>query len=253
MSQHHKIDVEAPQRGATVAAISSHGARPISWAIATALLAAAIVVAVAVLLRGESKDIVVGLGAALATTLVTLVLAVLGFQERQQEARDRAVAADNEERERGDMRREQRAFSALEYFTGDTQRRNVGIAIIEGSWRDIPYMRRIYIPLLTNQASYLLEKSGQKGAVHEIDNCKRIVELLITWSSALQSDEFLNYRQLIDVIKRRSKESPDARLAADRQGVDMPVDQLLNWNRRLAPLDAKIQSLTRVDGGVTTT
>lgn len=204
-------------------------------AIFTAVLAGAIVVAVAVLLRGESKDVVVGLGAALASVLVTIVLAVLGSQERRQEGRNRAEAAGSEERERVRIRHEQRVFGALEYFTGDTQRRNVGISIIEGSWREAPEMRRIFVPLLVNQASYLLEKSAQKDASHEIDNCTRIVWLLIEWSAELShGPEEVYYRQLNAVIRQRSGQDAAARAVDSRRGVDIDQNLLRSWTERLS-------------------
>jgi hypothetical protein len=228
--------VPGESKGSARAPRSGWISRPTVGALFTALLAAAIIVAVAVALRGESKDVVVGLGAALASALVTVVLAVLGSQERRQESIQRTAAAEREERERACLRHEQRAFGALEYFTGDTQRRNVGIAIIEGSWRDVPEMRRVFVPLLANQASYLVEKSKQKDAVHEIDNCRRIVGLLIAWEPELSSGpESVYYEQLCAVIRRRL-DSPSG-VAADDRGVDVGREQLDDWLARLSSSD----------------
>jgi hypothetical protein len=213
---------------------SGRPSRPVLGAIVAALLAAAIILAVAVALRGQSKDIVVGLGAALASALVTIVLAVLGYQERQQEAINRTEAAVREEGERARIRHEQRAFGALEYFTGRTQRRNVGIAIIEGSWRDVPEMRRMFIPLLANQASYLLEKSDEHGAVHEVDNCRRIIGLLIAWEPEFSAGpESVYYQQLRTVIRRRLA-SP-TRTGVDGSGVDVDPGELRAWLAELGP------------------
>jgi hypothetical protein len=54
---------------------------PISAAALVAVMSAGIIVAVALLLSGQPKDVVVGLGAALASAMVTLVLAVMNYLE----------------------------------------------------------------------------------------------------------------------------------------------------------------------------
>ena len=52
--------------------------------------------------------------------------------------------------------RQQTLIRALEYLTAGSQKRSVGIALIEGLWyRKHPYYRAI-IPALTNQAVYFI-------------------------------------------------------------------------------------------------
>ena len=92
----------------------------------------------------------------------------IGFVERREAGR---IA----ERER----RESYVFQALQHFTGHSQPRSVGISVLEGSWDSLPELRPMLVPLLCNQAIYLIRQSGQEDAAHEVDNLHRILELLI--------------------------------------------------------------------------
>ena len=81
------------------------------------------------------------------------------------------------ERER--TRREQNLLAAFQYFDGRTQRRSVGLSIIEASWRDMPELLPMFVPLLVNQAIYLITQSKEKeDAELEYRNLDRIVALL---------------------------------------------------------------------------
>jgi hypothetical protein len=75
--------------------------------------------------------------------------------------------------------RQTRLFEALRWFEGDTQKRSLGIALIEANWNIEKNLHKTWIAVLTNQAVYLLGKSGQQDAVHEIANLKRIINLLV--------------------------------------------------------------------------
>src|SRR5262245_60379995 len=67
----------------------------------------------------ESGD-VISLVAALLTALISVVVATYGYLDRK--------AASSE---RGEQRYEDIVLRSLEYFTGGTQRRSVGIAVVE--------------------------------------------------------------------------------------------------------------------------
>src|SRR5688572_13683911 len=89
-------------------------------------------------------------------------------RERLDAAADRRETARDRERERREIakdrereRREQQLYAALQNFKGGTQRRNIGIAVIEQYWSILPEMRPILRPLLINQAIYLLKESKQ--------------------------------------------------------------------------------------------
>ena len=49
--------------------------------------------------------------------------------------------------------------------------------MLQGAWSKAPHLRSIFVPLLVNQALYLLEESEQEEARHERENLDRIMEL----------------------------------------------------------------------------
>ncbi len=76
---------------------------------------------------------------------VAIVLAVIAGAERYRQEKQNTL------------------LRALEYLTGGSQKRSVGIALIEGLWyKKHPYYRAI-LPALTNQAVYLLLVTKSKG------------------------------------------------------------------------------------------
>lgn len=85
-------------------------------------------------------------------------------------------------RERLATRKEDQLFKALSWFEGKTQRRSIGVAVVEGLWQELPVYRRTLIPLLANQAIYLLVESDSATA-HERNNLERIMQLILDCSS----------------------------------------------------------------------
>jgi hypothetical protein len=78
-----------------------------------------------------------------------------------------------------------RAQEALNWMTGRSQRRNVGIAAIEASWQPRwrrKKFRRLVTPVLCGTALYLISASDQKDAPHELHNLDRVMALLMTSS-----------------------------------------------------------------------
>ncbi|QDT94826.1 hypothetical protein [Gimesia aquarii] len=108
----------------------------------------------------------------------------LGYKERSQQHRDNAI------------------FQAFQWFEGGTQKRNIGISIIEGLWHESPHLRGIFVPLLINQAIYLIAEKPNHPA-HEKNNLDRIIELLSTIRKDRQRSG-LSYRRLEEVMKSKS-------------------------------------------------
>lgn len=89
------------------------------------------------------------------------------------------LQARREARERERIRREQNLLAAFQYFVGRTQPRSVGLSIIEASSRDMPTFLPMFVPLLVNQAIYLITQSKEKeDAALEYRNLDRILALL---------------------------------------------------------------------------
>jgi len=128
--------------------------------------------------REISGDVAIGLVAALTSGVVSVVISGFAHLDRVRADAERESLRQREESEREKIRYEEVVLKSLDYFTGQTQRRNVGIAIVEGAWSRTPHLRPVFVPLLVNQAVYLLEESGQAEASHEAENLARIMTLL---------------------------------------------------------------------------
>lgn len=88
-------------------------------------------------------------------------------------------------------------FDSLKWFEGKTQKRSIGIAVIEGNWDKFPDVQRTWLAVLTNQAVYLLVESGQQDAAHERANLQRIMDLLIRGITALSAEQNSSIRNAI--------------------------------------------------------
>ena len=113
------------------------------------------------------------------------------------------LQARREARERERTRREQNLLAAFQYFTGRTQARSVGLSIIEASWRDTPQSLPMFIPLLVNQAIYLVTQSKEKeDAALEYRNLDRIFALL--GESGARPRAAGGDRELSDILRKRA-------------------------------------------------
>jgi hypothetical protein len=104
-------------------------------------------------------------------------------------------------RERLATRKEDQLFKALSWFEGKTQRRSIGVAVVEGLWQELPHYRKTLIPLLANQAIYLLAESDTATA-HERNNLERIMQLVLDGS--LRADFPHLHTELLDLTSPTS-------------------------------------------------
>jgi hypothetical protein len=76
-------------------------------------------------------------------------------------------------------RLEAHLFESLGWFEKGTQKRSIGLSIIEANWDSSPQLHETWVSVLLNQALYLLgEKPEAKTATHERENRRRILALL---------------------------------------------------------------------------
>jgi hypothetical protein len=144
---------------------------------------------------------------ALASSAVAIVLAVASVYERYYRQRQETL------------------IHALEYLTGGSQKRSVGIALIEGLWyRGHPNHRAI-VPALTNQAVYLLLETESKGR-HQFHSWVRIMNLILR----VPPEPFLRdfYIELIEALDRRSE--PDDHL---HSGLDISFPTARLWSKKV--------------------
>lgn len=204
--------------------------------VAGAALVAVVALVVVVIQAHVSDTVIAGVAAAAVTGAVSIVLAIISLQDRQREADERRDLQRQAEEERARSRHEEHVLRALDYFTGQTQRRNVGIAIVEGYWHATPSLHGVLVPLLVNQAIYLLEQSREEDAPHEADNCYRIVDLLLSGYTSSNLDSY--YKALLDAVMRRSAQK--GAFGTGRRGVDVKQETLEQW---ATALQAKLSGI----------
>ncbi len=119
---------------------------------------------------------------------------------------------------------------ALEWMIQGSQRRNVGIAVIEASWTGWLHRgyRRTVTPILCGSAVYLLQGSGQKTAAHEINNLERIMRLLLANPDRSRFPD--HYSAVLLAVDSRVRGERD-----DEKGLDLSPERLKDWQRRLNP------------------
>lgn len=153
--------------------------------------------------------IVAAVIAAVSSSAVAIVLAISGLVERRLD------------------RRRETMLKALEYLSGDSQKRSVGIALIEGMWFDgHPYDKAI-MPALVNQAVYLLLETERGGQRHEFHNWLRIMDLILRIPA---KKEFHNlYCELADALYVRCEEKPPR-----SEGLEMSRPTAQIWLKKLS-------------------
>lgn len=147
--------------------------------------------------------------AALSSSAVAIVLAVSGLIERRSE------------------RNRETLLKALEHLTGGTQKRSVGIALIEGLWYNGHPFHRAIMPALVNQAVYLLLETESGGHRHQIHNWLRIMDLILRVPP--EKEFHTLYCELADALTVRSEEK---QMPAAGIAISPPTAQL--WLQKLS-------------------
>jgi hypothetical protein len=109
--------------------------------------------------------------------LVGILAAVSGFGVA-------AYASKRAADDARDARLETHLYDALKWFEGTTQKRSIGLSVIEGNWLNAVRIRTTWRGVLINQAAFLLS-SSDTDTEHERQNLDRIRILL----SALSLDQ----------------------------------------------------------------
>ncbi len=121
-------------------------------------------------------------------------------------------------------------LKATEYFTGGTQKRSIGISLIEGMIKSNKKYFDVVIPLLANQFVYLLLQSETKSPIHEERNLVRIFFLLSGMISSNEKKYRDDIHEVLDAIYRRFDENKKSTL-------NISEETLLLWQKRLEELD----------------
>jgi hypothetical protein len=105
-----------------------------------------------------NKDLVNGIAIGAGGWVVAIVTLAIGYVERKS------------------AREESRLAKTLDYFDGGSQRRSIGISMLEGVWLNKPKYHPILVPLVANQIVYLLLSTDSHDA-HNERNLVRLIEM----------------------------------------------------------------------------
>jgi hypothetical protein len=128
-------------------------------------------------------------------------------------------------RERRQQREEDLLAKTLAYFEGKSQRRSIGISLVEGIWVRRKRYMDIIVPVLVNQAVYLLLSSGSVDAAHEERNLIRLLRLLERCIPSC-SDATHHQSEILDAILRKDP-------ALEEKGIPLGRSTLRIWFKRL--------------------
>lgn len=164
-------------------------------------------------LVGSDATVVAALIGLVATVVAALIGLGVGF-----------ITAEFNRRQKAD----ELFFRALDFLTGKSQVRNLGIAAIELYWRRRRH-RDLCISLLAGSAIYLLLESEQDDAAHEVFNLDRIMAML-TSQRRVRDSSRLAYAALTDAVQRK--------IAGHPRGLTVAADSLNKWKVALTGLAA---------------
>ena len=126
-------------------------------------------------------------------------------------------------RERKSAREEERLGKTLDYFTGGSQRRSIGISLLEGVWASNPRFRGVLVPLIANQIVYLLLSSESHDA-HNERNLTRLV-MIFTAIPAIKELYGDRWGDVCDAISRK--------YGGETKGIAIPKSTLMFWAKNL--------------------
>jgi len=138
--------------------------------------------------------------------LLAVLLALLGYLERRANQQSELL------------------LKTVAYFEGKTQKRSVGIALVEGLLHKNPKHRDVLVPLLTNQFVYLLLHPDVAASVHEERNLIRLYNLL-TDTPNLKQTHYHSWCEIADAIGRRS--------GGECSGITITEPTLNQWRKNL--------------------
>lgn len=82
-------------------------------------------------------------------------------------------------------------FDSLQWFEGGSQKRSIGVSVVEAHWKSHKEMQPIWRVLLFNQAIHLLSISKERESKTELDNLHRIMKILSDEIKSSEIDEFM--------------------------------------------------------------
>ena len=127
--------------------------------------------------------------------------------------------------ERKASREEDLLGKTLAYFDGGSQRRSIGISLLEGIWIRKPASYPVIVPLIANQVVYLLHSTDSHDA-HNERNLVRLV-LLLEQIPNLQSNYHDRWGDVCDAIFQKYEDNEN------EKGIPVSKPTLKLWSKGL--------------------
>jgi hypothetical protein len=137
--------------------------------------------------------------------VVALVTLVLGYRERRA------------------AREEDRLGKTLDYFDGGSQKRSIGISLLEGVWANNPRYHAVLVPLVANQIVYLMLSTES----HDAHNERNLVRLFAIFKSIphLKDKYVERWADVCDAILRK--------YGGENKGMPLSRPTLEQWAKAL--------------------
>lgn len=121
------------------------------------------------------------------------------------------------------VREEERLAKTLDYFDGGSQKRSIGISLLEGVWLKNPRYHSILAPLVANQIVYLILSTDS----HDAHNERNLIRLLDIFAQipSLRANYPDRWGDVCDAISRK--------WAGERKGIPLTRSTLQGWAKRL--------------------
>jgi hypothetical protein len=125
--------------------------------------------------------------------------------------------------ERRSAREEERLARTLDYFDGGSQRRSIGISMLEGVWLRKPRYHSILVPLVANQVVYLLLSTDS----HDAHNERNLVRLIMILQAIpnLRKNYHDRWGDVCDAIYRKYN--------GETKGIPIAKPTLKLWAKKL--------------------
>jgi hypothetical protein len=125
--------------------------------------------------------------------------------------------------ERKSAREQDRLGKTLDYFDGGSQRRSIGISMLEGVWLNNRRYHSVLVPLVANQIVYLLLSTDS----HDAHNERNLVRLVMILKGILNLKERHHERwaDVCDAIYRKYE--------GESKGIPIAKPTLALWAKSL--------------------
>jgi len=165
-----------------------------------------------------------------STLMVSFLIAIGGWvfaAYQASQTRKEATRQQDRDLEEAQLSRlEEHLFRSLEFFSGRTQRRSIGIAVVSANWDQFAHLRPTWVSLLVSQAIYLLTESESHKKTHELRNLQDIVNILLKPNSAIRPYDKDDLRNAVQ-SNRKNKQ------LKDENGLKIVKDSDLdNWEHK---------------------